>query len=81
MEVPVSAQDVLLSTAVMVSIQPFLLSVGNLLSQPMPGLQPQPASSSPLAGLQGMQILVHKGGQQAGVQQFTSLVDTAVYTR
>ena len=28
-----------------------------------------------------MQILVHKKSEQPGVQQFTSLVDTAVYTR
>lgn len=31
--------------------------------------------------VQGMQILVQKKSDQAGVQQFTSLVDTAVYTR
>ena len=30
---------------------------------------------------QGMEILVRKKSDQAGTEQFTSLVDTAVYTR
>ena len=30
---------------------------------------------------QGIEILVRKKSDQAGTEQFTSLVDTAVYTR